>query len=110
MMGGHSRHEPALFEVRMIRQTTRMLLLMAGALCAGPQLMAQGLPNPLNLPDPLGITDSKKKHQDAPPPAPRDKHHGRRRGHHKEHWDRREDRRDHHDERREERHDEHHGH
>lgn len=92
----------------MIRQTTRMLLLVAGALCAGFPLMAQGLPNPLKLPDPLGITDSKNKHQEAPPPAPREKHHGRRRGHRREHQDRREDRRDHpHDERREERHERH---
>lgn len=95
----------------MTRHAHRMILLMAGALLGGPLLMAQGLPNPLNLPDPLGITDSKNKHQDRPQPGPREKHHGRRRGHRKEHQDRREDRRGHHqDERREERHDDHRGH
>ncbi|HET6329561.1 MAG TPA: hypothetical protein VFF76_02120 [Holophagaceae bacterium] len=93
----------------MARHATRMLLLMAGALLGGPHLQAQGLPNPLNLPDPLGITDSKGKHQDRPQPGPPEKHHGRRRGQREERQDRREDRRDRrHDERREERHDDHH--
>ncbi len=95
----------------MIRHTHRTILLMAGFMLGGPVLMAQGLPNPLHLPDPLGITDSKGGHKESPLPAPREGNPGRHRGHRKEHRDRREDRQDERrDERREDRHEDHHGH
>lgn len=82
----------------MFKYASRMILVMAGVVLGGPALMAQGLPNPLNLPDPLGITDSKKGKQDTPQPRPREGHREKRRGHRKEHRDeRREHRREHHE-------------
>ena len=65
----------------------RMILLAAGALLGGPALMAQGLPNPLHLPDPLGITDSSKGKKDAPQPLQRGKHRGNRGWHRGERHD-----------------------
>ena len=91
----------------MIRHASRMILLMAGALLGGPLLMAQGLPNPLNLPDPLGITDSKGGHKDLPQPGPRERYRGHHGWRHKDRRDAREDRRGH---RRDDHHGDHHGH
>lgn len=98
---------PATLEIPMSSHAYR-LLLMAGALAAGPLLTAQSLPNPLHLPDPLGITDSKDGHKDQSQPQERHRGHRRhddRRMH--RHDARREDRRGDH---REGRHDEDEGH
>ncbi|MGH7868058.1 MAG: hypothetical protein ACREP9_10635 [Candidatus Dormibacteraceae bacterium] len=60
-------------------------------LVAGASLLSAQVPNPLNLPDPLGIS---KPHNSAPAPRqdhPDSKHHDRR--HH--HRDRRHDHHDH---------------